>query len=121
MRELENLDWNEGEILETSRGWRILFESPVNQIFWDLWEEQKIAVKAAGFSCKPGAERQWIAQFWQEATDADVQNHKDAELAIAKHAAEVAAANEKISRRKSSHSRRTRESQTRTRGSARIS
>ena len=92
---LENLDWNEGEILETSRGWRILFEASVTQEFWDLWNEKKSAVKSAGFSCTKNFEKGWIAQFWQEATEAEVQKHKTAEETIAKHAAEVAAANEK--------------------------
>ena len=62
--EIENLQWGENKMVETRNGPCIVRSAPPSAQFWNLWNEHKDALQAAGLSIsKYGGE--WTVNHWQ--------------------------------------------------------
>lgn len=50
------LDWSRPKFIETDNGSYNLRTAPATSEFWEVWNRNKMALKAAGISCKPLSE-----------------------------------------------------------------
>ena len=63
------LNWGPSRFVKTSIGPRDLRTAPATQEFWDIWNRNKEALKAAGISCFRYTREDWWVTWWIDVSD----------------------------------------------------
>ena len=75
------LDWSQSKFIETSNGSYNLRTAPATSEFWEVWNRNKVALKAAGISCKDDQNylrhsgshqpKNWMVEWWIDVSGLD--------------------------------------------------
>jgi len=85
--DLSFLSWGKTEHgIQTARGVRAVTKAPATPQFWQLWRnpETKAQLQAAGVTCKPGQDGEWVVVMWSDSVPCRVcGQHGSADLCAA--------------------------------------
>lgn len=68
-----NLDWDDGDYVETTRGPRIVYTAPATNEFWTVWKIHKEYLRENCITCyKSDYLQSWIVNFWDDSPETEI-------------------------------------------------
>lgn len=68
-----NLEWDNGDYVETSRGPRIVYTAPVTAEFWAIWHEHKeYLIENSITCCESDYLKRWVVNFWDDSPETEI-------------------------------------------------
>ena len=65
------LDFGEPQVLKTKRGTNYVRQAAPTEQFWNAWRQNKVQVKAVGFSLSKYHD-EWCVSFWSDSADTPI-------------------------------------------------